>query len=180
MPQPGALLVAQAPPGVGKERDRTRTSESDAAAGAQAAALGVGEDDRVHQLVSRAVFPTSPGAYVVYRPGAERPLYVGVAATQTLADRWRKQHLYPRAGGSALRRSLGVHLGLVERKLRGADGRYYPPAVEQEITRFLESCEIQVFATDTADEADDLEHELRQRLNPELNIARGRRRRRVA
>ena len=160
MPQPAALLVAQAPvPGVGKERDGRRTSEGDAAAGAQAAALEVGEDDGVRQLVSRAVFPTSPGIYVVYQPGRERPLYVGVAATQTVADRWRKQHLYPRAGGSALRRSLGVHLALVATKLRRADGRDYPPAVEEEITRFLESCDIELFPTATADEADDLEHE---------------------
>ena len=134
----------------------------------------------MRQLVGRAVLPTSPGVYVVYRAGAERPLYVGVAATQTVAERWRKQHLYPRAGGSALRRSLGLHLGLVATKLRRGDGRYYPPGVEEAITRFLESCEIEFFPTATADEADDLEHELRQQLRPELNIATGRRRRRVA
>jgi len=65
----------------------------------------------VRKLVRIASFPDSPGVYVVYRPDQERPLYVGVAATQTIAERWRKQHLYPRAGGSALRRSLGLHLG---------------------------------------------------------------------
>jgi hypothetical protein len=133
----------------------------------------------VRQLVGSAVFPVSPGVYVVYRSAAERPLYIGVAATQTIKDRWHKQHLRARAGGSALRRSLGFHLGLVEAKLRLSDGRYYPPAVEQEITRFLQSCEVKFFPTATADEADDLEHELRQGLDPELNIATGRRRRRA-
>jgi len=65
----------------------------------------------VRELVRIASFPESPGVYVVYRPGLERPFYVGVAATQTIAERWLKQHLYPRAGSSALRRSLGLHLG---------------------------------------------------------------------
>ena len=99
------------------------------------------------QLVGRAVFPALPGVYVVHRAGQERPLYVGVAATQTIAERWRKQHLCPRAGGSALRRSLGVYLALV--------------------VRFLKSCEVEFFPTPTADEADDLEPELRQQLNPD-------------
>jgi hypothetical protein len=39
-------------------------------------------------------------------------------------------------------------------KLRRSEGRYYPSAVEQEITRFLEGCEIEFFPTATADEAD--------------------------
>jgi hypothetical protein len=138
------------------------------------------EDDSARQVVGRAAFPTSPGVYVVYRAREKRALYVGVAATQTIAERWRKQHLYPRAGGSALRRSLGVHLRLVTRKLRRADGRYYPPDVEQAITRFLTRCEVEFFPTETADEADDLEHKLRQRLNPRLNIATGPRRRPLA
>lgn len=133
----------------------------------------------MRQAVREAAFPDSPGVYGVYQPGHERPLYVGVAATQTIAGRWRKQHLYPRAGGSALRRSLGLHLELVAAKLRTSEGRYYPAAVEAEITRFLEGCEIEFFPTATADEADDLEVELRDRLKPELNISRGRRRRRV-
>jgi hypothetical protein len=71
-----------------------------------------------------------------------------------------------------------VHLGLVAAKLRRREGRYYPTAVEQEITHFLEGCEIEFFPTATADEADDLEFELRQRLRPELNISSARRRRR--
>src|SRR5947199_276475 len=129
-----------------------------------AGVVEVVEDYGVRQLAGSAVFPDSPGVYVVYRVGAERPIYVGVAATQTLGERWRKQHLYPRAGGSALRRSLGVHLGLVASKLRRSEGRYYPPAVEEEITKFLEGCEIEFFPVATADEADDLEEELRHKL----------------
>jgi len=131
----------------------------------------------VRELIRIAAFPDTAGVYTVYRPGQERPLYVGVAATQTIAERWLKQHLYPRAGGSAFRRSLGLHLGLVAAKLRRRDGRYYPPEVEQEITRFLESCEVEFFPATTADEADDLEVELREQLRPELNISSGRRRR---
>jgi GIY-YIG catalytic domain-containing protein len=139
----------------------------------------LGEDDGVRESVRSAAFPTSPGVYVLYRAGEQRALYVGVAATQTIADRWRKQHLYPRAGGSALRRSLGLHLGLVATKLKISEGRYYPAEVESDITRFLESCDVELFPTATGDEADDLEVELRERLRPALNIGRGRRRRRL-
>ncbi len=132
------------------------------------------------QLVRDVVFPRTPGVYVVYEPHppAERPLYVGVAATQTLCERWCAQHLKNRAGGSALRRTLGVDLALVETKLTHRVGRYYPDDVEQAITDFLESCEIELYSTATADEAEDLEVELRERLQPRLNISRGRRRRR--
>ena len=167
----------QAQPSARKELDGRRASEGDDAARSAAAAVAVGEDDGVRQLVGSAVFPTSPGVYVVYRRGEERPLYVGVAATQTIQKRWRKQHLRARAGGSALRRSLGLHLGLVATKLKISEGRYYAPDVENEITRFLEGCEVSFFPTTTADEADDLEVELRAQLRPELNIASGRRRR---
>jgi hypothetical protein len=64
-----------------------------------------------------------PGVYVVYAEG-DAPLYVGVAVTQSIRKRWESQHLKPRAGGSALRRTLGVHLALVETKLRTTQGRY--------------------------------------------------------
>lgn len=130
--------------------------------------------------VASAVFPERPGVYIVYREGADRPLYVGVAATQTLNKRWRRQHLRPRAGGSALRRSLGLYLGLVERKLKNSDGRYYPPDVEAAITDFLISCEVELISASSPDAADDLEVEVRGRLFPELNISRARRRRRPA
>lgn len=131
------------------------------------------------QLVRDAVFPRMPGVYVVYEPDPpdERPLYVGVAAAQTLCERWCAQHLKNRAGGSALRRTLGVELGLVETKLTHRVGRYYPPAVEQAITDFLQRCEVELHEVASADEADDLEVDLRERLKPRLNVARGRRRR---
>jgi hypothetical protein len=62
----------------------------------------------------------------------------------TIASRWQKQHLKPRAGSSALRRTLGPYLGLVERKLSvSRDGRYYPAPVEAAITRFLETCSVE-------------------------------------
>lgn len=130
------------------------------------------------QFVRDAIFPRTPGVYVVYDPDPtdERPLYVGVAATQTLCERWCAQHLKNRAGGSALRRTLGVELGLVETKLTHKVGRYYPPEVEQAITDFLETCEVELHEVATSDEADDLELELRQGLHPRLNVSRARRR----
>jgi hypothetical protein len=171
-PRPGSrrAIPSAAPP--------LRPSANEASRACSLVAGGDGDDNgSVRQVIDTASFPESPGVYVVYRVGDDCPLYVGVAATQTIAERWRKQHLYPRAGGSALRRSLGVHLGLVTGKLRRSDGRYYPADVEQQITAFLKACEIELFSTANADEADDLEVELRERLRPELNIATGRRRR---
>lgn len=82
-----------------------------------------------------------------------------------------------RAGGSALRRSLGPYLGLVDVKLTKKAGRYYPPKVEEAITTFLETCAVEFFQTATEKDADDLEVELRERLKPRLNISRARRRR---
>jgi hypothetical protein len=116
------------------------------------------------------VFPNQVGVYIVWDDDG-KPLYVGVAATQTLARRWQRQHLYPRAGGSALRRTLGVHLGLVDAKLR-RPSRYYPAATEAAITRYLEGCLIEFIPTDTAEEARALETELIIRLDPKLNVRR--------
>lgn len=117
-------------------------------------------------------FPSLPGAYVVRRVPDGAVLYVGVAATQSIADRWKKQHLYPRSGGSALRRTLGVHLGLVAQKLRRPD-RYYPPEVELEITRFLSSeCSVESIPAESPQEARRLEAELIRSLNPLLNVRR--------
>lgn len=131
----------------------------------------------VRQRVSEAVFPDRPGVYVVYDDGADRPLYVGVAATQTLSERWNRQHLRDRAGGSALRRSLGVHLSLVDAKLRTQESRYYPREAEAAITAFLNGCEVELFPVATSEEADDLEATLREELRPRLNISTARRRR---
>jgi hypothetical protein len=72
--------------------------------------------------------------------GPERVL---ANSSATIASRWKEQHLKPRAGGSALRRTLGPYLGLVERKLVRRDGRYYPADVEAAITRFLEACSVE-------------------------------------
>jgi hypothetical protein len=131
----------------------------------------------VRESVATAAFPNSYGVYVVYATIAdERPMYVGVAGTQTIAERWHKQHLRPRSGGSALRRSLGLYLGLVEQKLRTSEGRYYPPNVEDAISAFLTECFIEFFPTSTTEAADDLEVELRQSLRPGLNVSQARRR----
>jgi hypothetical protein len=130
----------------------------------------------VSESVATAAFPNSYGVYVVYGTVAdERPIYVGVAGTQTIAERWRKQHLRPRSGGSALRRSLGLYLGLVEQKLRTSQGRYYSPEVEDAISAFLVKCYIEFFPTSTTDAADDLEVELRRSLRPRLNVNQARR-----
>lgn len=131
-----------------------------------------GRNDR-RELVKQAKLPNEPGVYIVWA-GSEGgvPLYVGVAATQTIADRWRRQHLYPRAGGSALRRTLGVHLGLVSQKLRRPE-RYYPREVEVDITSYLEHCWIECRPTSNAAEARVLENEVIESLKPVLNV-RGR------
>jgi hypothetical protein len=128
--------------------------------------------------VKTAVFPNSYGVYVLYETiDDDQPLYVGVAGAQTIAERWRRQHLRHRSGGSALRRSLGVYLGLVEQKLRMSEGRYYPHEVEDAISAFLADCLIEFFPTSTTEAADDVEVELRQALRPRLNVSQARRRR---
>lgn len=120
-------------------------------------------------LIGSAEFPNTPGVYIVYADDA-RPLYVGVAATQSIRRRWVGQHLQPRSGGSALRRTLGVHLGLVETKLRTSEGRYYPADVEAAITRFLDTCKIQLHPTTDATAAKALEAQLIGTLEPMLNV----------
>jgi hypothetical protein len=120
------------------------------------------------------VAPDSVGAYVVYAPGAHdgaRPLYVGKAGTQ-VARRWREQHLRDRAGGSALRRALGVHLHLVEQKLKRPN-RYYPSDVEREITAFIERCGVVFYRAATAADASTLKAKLIHELDPILNAVRG-------
>ena len=129
----------------------------------------------MRRRVSKATFPDQPGVYVVYeRKNVTRSLYVGVAAKQTLRKRWRQNHLRPRAGSSALRRSLGVHLGLVEKKLR-LPSRYYPPEVEEAITCFLRAVFVEFFPMSSGQEAVDLERKLIEQLSPRLNVSRGRR-----
>jgi hypothetical protein len=124
----------------------------------------------VRERVADAEFPETPGAYVVYGEADEPPLYVGVAASQTIAKRWRTQHLRPRAGGSALRRTLGVHLRLVGTKLRTSEGRYYPAEVEAEITRYLEACGIEFHPARDAADARALEDFLIADRRPTLNV----------
>jgi GIY-YIG catalytic domain-containing protein/restriction endonuclease-like protein len=125
----------------------------------------------VRGRVDEADFPETPGVYVVYA-SEERPLYVGVAATQSIRKRWRGQHLKPRAGGSALRRTLGVYLGFVEEKLRTSEGRYYSPDVEEAISRFLERCEVEFHPAPSPAGAKVLEAELITTLRPILNVRR--------
>src|SRR5437763_114635 len=113
-------------------------------------------------LIEGVQFPPTAGVYVVWEGGDNtRPLYIGVAATQTIEQRWRRQHLLNRAGGSALRRSLGLHLGLVDRKLTvKRDGRFYPPEVELAITDFLRGCHIEFHEADSPEYARELESNL--------------------
>ena len=129
----------------------------------------IGSGTRVR--IRDAAFPSRIGAYVVWDEADDQPLYVGVAATQTLAQRWQRQHLYPRAGGSALRRTLGIHLGVVDTKLR-RPSRYYPAAAEAAITRYLERCAIEFLPASTAEEARALEAEMIEHLSPKLNLRR--------
>jgi GIY-YIG catalytic domain len=124
--------------------------------------------------ISTTDFPTEAGVYIVWEASSDtRPLYVGVAATQTIEQRWRRQHLLNRAGGSALRRSLGTHLGLVDRKLSvSRDGRFYAPEVEQAITDHLRSCEIEFVPAASTEHARELEAQLIEELRPLLNKRR--------
>ncbi len=88
-------------------------------------------------------------------------------------ERWRRQHLRSRAGGSALRRTLGVHLGLVERKLNiRTDGRFYPPEVESAISAFLLDCEVAFVVANSPEDARTIESKLIQTLRPSLNVKR--------
>ena len=125
----------------------------------------------MRQRVRTASYPASPGAYVLWETAdCTAALYVGKAATQTIARRWR-QHRANRAGSSALRRSLGVHLKLVEQKLR-LPARYYEPSVEAEITRYLDGCYVEFFPTDSVESATATESNLIKGLNPRLNVHR--------
>jgi hypothetical protein len=126
----------------------------------------------IRQRIGETDFPSSPGVYVVHESlEATRPLYVGVAATQTIRQRWHGQHLRNRSGGSALRRTLGVFLGLVDSKLK-LPNRYYPPQVEEAITGFLKSCYVELFQTEDASQARALEVRLIGELTPVLNVRR--------
>lgn len=121
------------------------------------------------------MFPTNPGVYVVWEQGFDRPLYVGVAARQSIAEHWLAQHLRDRAGGSALRRSLGPHAGFVEKKLSvRKDGPYYPAEVEAKITALVRTLEVEFYECDPGPEAGALEDELIAELRPRLNSRRPR------
>lgn len=125
--------------------------------------------------VADAVFPSTPGVYVVWGRAERRPLYVGVAATQSIERRWLDQHLRDRSGGSALRRSLGPHGGFVKKKLSVAkDGRYYEGDIEQKITALLRDLEVEFYECENGEEALALETELIAEFRPLLNSRRPR------
>lgn len=126
------------------------------------------------QRIADAVFLESPGVYVVFEDEvADTPLYVGVAARQTLAKRWQANHLGGRAGSSSLRRTLGKELGLVDKKLSRPD-RYYPSEVEEQITAHLRRLWIELHPTEDGASAEALEARLIRDLCPTLNVARPR------
>jgi hypothetical protein len=64
---------------------------------------------------------------------------------------------------------LAVWLGLVTEKLK-RPARYYSESVEEDVTRSLQTCWIQLFPAETGGEAIDLEHRLIRELKPLLNI----------
>jgi excinuclease UvrABC nuclease subunit len=110
---------------------------------------------------------------VVWGPEeSDRPLYVGKA--NNLRRRWARQHLRNRSNTSALRRSLGVHLGLVATKLKKPE-RAYPEQVEERVTAFLGDCALDLRPTATPEDALRLEHDLIASLDPRLNVQRKRR-----
>jgi excinuclease UvrABC nuclease subunit len=124
--------------------------------------------------IATADLPDEHGVYVVYKSvEAPRPLYVGKAQSQTIRQRWMRNHLKDRAGGSALRRSLGPYLGLVDRKLVvSQDGRHYQEHVEDAITRALRTYYIEFHTTSAGEESGTLERRLIQELDPILNVQR--------
>ena len=123
-------------------------------------------------MIGETELPGTVGCYVVYKtPNAERALYVGMAGERGLHTRWSRDHLGRRSGSSALRRSLGVHLGLVDEKLRRPN-RYYPPEVEATITEALRSGYIELYPCASVEEARRLEMELISQLDPILNVQR--------
>jgi hypothetical protein len=125
--------------------------------------------------VADAAFPSTPGVYVVWGQVERRPLYVGVAATQSIERRWRDQHLRDRSGGSALRRSLGPHGGFVKKKLSvSKDGRYYEADIEKKITALQSDLELEFYECENGEEAVALEAELITELRPLLNSRRPR------
>ena len=126
---------------------------------------------QVPMLIESASFPNSPGVYTVHTSDGRSVLYVGKATTQTIQQRWQRQHLYPRAGGSALRRSLGVHLGLGPEKLK-RPARYYPAEVETEITTYLRRCHIVFYRLSDPVEIAAQEGHLIRTLRPLLNVQR--------
>ena len=122
--------------------------------------------------IAATAFQGDVGCYVVYdSPDAERPLYVGVASRRGIDQRWNRDHLRNRAGSSALRRSLGVHLGLVDEKLR-RPSRCYPEDVEAQITAALRRGYIELYPCHSEHEALAMELELIGRLDPLLNVRR--------
>lgn len=122
--------------------------------------------------IETTTFPGDVGCYVVYAEERdERPLYVGVAARRGLNERWERDHLRDRAGSSAFRRSLGVHLGLVKDKLR-RPARYYAPEVGQAITKALRRGYIELYPCRSEAEALLLESRLIAELDPILNVKR--------
>ena len=128
--------------------------------------------------IADAVFPSTPGVYVVWGRAERRPLYVGVAAKQSIERCWRDQHLRDRSGESALRRSLGPHGGFVKKKLSvSKDGRYYEGDVEQKITALLINLEVEFYECESGEEAVALEADLIAELRPVLNSRRPRIRR---
>jgi hypothetical protein len=109
---------------------------------------------------------------VVYlEPEEDRPQYVGVASKRGLDQRWNRDHLSNRSGSSALRRSLRVHLGLVEDKLRRPK-RYYPPELEESITKALRRGYVELYPCASEAEALLLEAQLIAELDPVLNVKR--------
>lgn len=124
------------------------------------------------QVVADAVMPERPGVYIVWADAQDRsPLYVGVAARQTLRQRWAGNHLSSRSGSSALRRSLALYLDLVESKLKQPERRH-PQAVERSISEYLRRCLVRLYPTETGEEALVLERLLITELDPQLNVAR--------
>ena len=122
------------------------------------------------QQIGEAELPDEPGVYLLYASvDDEQPLYVGKA--DSLRRRWQRQHLGKRSGTSALRRSLALHLGLIEEKLR-RPARHYPPDVEEALSAYLRDCFLELHTTASGDEAAALEHRLVAERKPLLNLRR--------
>jgi hypothetical protein len=114
--------------------------------------------------------PSTPGVYVFYRDGVRT--YVG--ATRDLLRRVHAEHLSTSASlqNSALRRSVAEHLGIASASDIRERRRQLTSAELDQITSWLQGCDVGWRETETETDAQQLAAELKNELLPPLNSRR--------